>query len=123
MGYNDLCTVLHNVRHSNLGIFQKLPDEILRALDYITSPNPIVKCSYFFLDYMVTTLFENDQKYSHFSDHLLDAVMKLDAANISQLSFLSSYKSYQKFDKSATILGSASGNLLTWTQVCKTKLL
>merc|ERR1712110_300665 len=28
-------------------------------------------------------------------DHLLDAVMKLDAANISQLSFLSSYKSYQ----------------------------
>ena len=72
---------------------------------------------------MVTTLFENDPKYFHFSDHLLDAVMKLDAANISQLSFLSSYKSYQKFDKSATILGSASGNLLTWTQVCRTKFL
>ena len=62
------------------------------------------------------------QKYFPFSDHLLDAVMKLDAANISQLSFLSSYKSYQKFDKSATILGSASGNLLTWTQVCRTKI-
>ena len=70
---------------------------------------------------MAIALFENDQKYFHFSDHLLDTVMKLDAANISQLSFLSSYKSYQKFDKSATILGSASGNLLTWTQVCRTK--